>query len=65
MATYDLIPSHFTSNLNDVLTIELVAKELTHMSGFPRSEDGISTGNTRSTFKFVAPEEIAENISHN
>lgn len=63
MSTYDLIPSHFGPD-SDIITVNIIAKELQSQDGYPRGEGAIGTGRNRYTWKFLAPEEISENISH-
>lgn len=64
MAKHDLVPEHFDANLNDVLILNIIAKKLEHLSGYPRGQDQIGTGGTRSSWRFLAPNEISETLNH-
>lgn len=65
MANYDLIPSHFDTLFSDVLTLNIRAKKLTTLNGFTRGADAIAADDKRTTWRFLAPMEINEDITNN
>lgn len=63
MSNFDLRPEFLREDLYPFL--EIKDYEITSQSGYPRGSGSIGKNRGEHTWKFVLPNEIAENISHN
>lgn len=63
MADFDLIPTIYNAD-SDILILDIKAKELTKLSGYPRGKNAIESSGQRASWKLMAPNEIMDEANH-
>ena len=63
MGDWNLVPQVYMAS-DDYLRLNVTARELTGLSGYPRGNPVQTGRGMRETWTFLAPEEIAEDITH-